>query len=228
MAHRSDNYLHAFDGLTMNWDAVFGAGFRDAPRGWVTVFRPCAVEEMLMIAREGLAVPAPDLRPCEVRLAPGTSDRFRPLRLSRQGWSRLRSLEASLTPDVRQFPYRRDEAVIEILVNPADGVVCDMDSIAGLGPFADRQERRNKFSGAFRRYWESAVPLKTFLKFYSKIETPEGAHWLKGRRAPRLLPESFFLPEVLVTTPRISPRHVRLAQAGRPQPLLGTDFEWEY
>ncbi len=216
MAQRANGYLHAFDGMFLDWDHVFGAGWRAVPREWVSVYRGCSVEELLKIARVGLTAPAPELRPPEVRAELEAIDRFRPHHILRRGVSRLQAIEASLTSEVRRAT-RRIEAVIEMKVNPAECAVVDQDAIAGATSLLDRRGRKpDRLGGAYRAYWESLVPLKDFKKYYSSIRTADGQQWIRGTRAPKGLPESFFRPEVLVSSPRVSALHVRMVRPEWP------------
>jgi len=216
MGQRADNFLYHFDGRFLDWDSMFGAGFREAPKHWKSVYRPCTIEELMRVAREGLTVPSPNLRPADHRTELETLDRFRPAAVARSGLSRLHTIDASPTPDISKFPFRRDEVVLEMKVDPSECFVGDIDYIAGIAPFVDARRRRlEKFSGAFRKYWESMIPLRDFCRYYRKIDTADGTHWILSPRAPRGLPESIFLPEVLIMNQRISPRHVRVVKPDR-------------
>lgn len=226
MAQRVNGYMHAFDGMFLDWDHVFGAGWRNAPRGWVSVYRGCSVEELLKIAREGLRAPEPEMRPTETRLELELVDRFRPLAVTRRGISRLHSIDASPTPELRRSA-RRVEAVIEMKVDPEECVVGDLDIIAGVAPFLDIRGRKlDRFGGALRAYWDSLVSLKDFKKFYSPIRTTDGSHWVRTSRAPKDLPESFFLPEVLVLSSRVSALHCRMVRPERVE-AIGEDEDWD-
>jgi hypothetical protein len=217
MGQRADNFLHAFNGASLNWEHLFGAGFSDVPKHWVSVYRECSLDELMRIAREGMTVPPPEMRLPEMRAEMEVLDRFRPAKNAKQGVSRLDAIYAAPTPETPRFPFRNEHIVLEMKVDPAECFVGDMDFITCLIPFIGvRRYGLEKFRGAFRKYWESVIPLKDFLSNYSRLETGDGSHWiLKKQSSADGLPKSFFVPEVLVMTPRISQRHIRILRRDR-------------
>ncbi len=212
MGQRCHNPFPDFDGAFLDWNALLGSGFDEAPRGWVSVFRVCSLEELVRIAREGMAVPPPDLRPAEIRREMETLDRFRPPAVVRRGISRLGAIYASPTAeDAPRLPFRKERIILEMKVDPAQGWVGDMDFITCLIPFIGAQPQGlDRFQGAFHKYWESVIPFADFRRHYEKVSTADGFHWLAKGRTPLNRPRSFFLPEILVMTPLISQRHIRV------------------
>ncbi len=221
MGERCHNPFPDFDGAFLDWNALLGSGFDDAPRRWVSVFRECALDELVRVARDGMAVPPPELRPMEIRREMETLDRFRPPAVIRRGISRLGAIYASPTAeDAPRLPFRKERIVLEMKIDPARGWVGDMDFITCLIPFIGAQPQGlERFQGAFRKYWESVIPFETFRRHYDKVRTADGCHWLVKSRAPKGLPRTFFLPEILVMTPVISQRHIRVVS----HELTGTD-----
>lgn len=214
MGQRTDDFHHAFNGMTLNWELVFGTGFETAPRGWVSVFRESSLDELLRIARDGLGVPPPELRLPEMRDEMELLDRFRPPHLVRQGISRLDAIYATPTTETPKLPFRKEHIVLEIKVDPAECYVGDMDFITCLIPFIGVRGRANleKYRGAFRRYWETVISLKEFRRSYRRVETDDGEHWMLKSGSRKDLPKTFFEPEVLVMTPRISQRLIRIVK----------------
>ncbi|MFC1639059.1 hypothetical protein ACFL26_02195 [Patescibacteria group bacterium] len=211
MGERSDNFLHAFDGWTLDWNAVFGLGFDTAPKDWVTVYRECSLDELARVAREGLTVPSAEMRHPDTRQESEFLDRFRPQHIVKNGISRLKAIYAVPTPDTPRLHFRRERAVIEMKVDPSAGFVGDMDFVTALIPFlGTRGSGAERYHGAFRRYWESVIPLKSFYRHYGQIETDDGLHWVKRRGAPARLPRSFFSPEIMLMTPVVSKQHLRI------------------
>jgi len=211
IGERSDNFLHAFDGWTLDWNAVFGLGFDSAPADWVTVYRECSMDELARIAREGLTVPSADMRHPDTRREMELLDRFRPRHIMDKGISRLRAIYAVPTPETPGLPFKRERAILEMKVDSRQGFVGDMDFITALIPFIGVRGRGvEQYHGAFRRYWESVIPLSRFYRNYAKVETDDGAHWVRKGRASDRLPRTFFSPEIMLMTPVISKQHVRI------------------
>jgi len=211
MAERCNNFLNAFDGWTLDWNTVFGLGFESAPKDWVTVYRECSIDELARIAREGLRVPEADQRHPDNRQEMELLDKFRPKHLEKTGISRLKAIYASPTPETPRFAYKRERAILEMKVDANDGYVGDMDFITALIPFINARGRSvEQYHGAFRRYWDSVIPLKMFYQNYGFLETDGGANWVRKRGAPTRLPQSYFSPEILLMSPMISKQHVRI------------------
>jgi hypothetical protein len=214
MGERADNLKNAWNSGFLDWDAVLGTGFGLAPAEWVSVWRECSPEELIKAARLGLAIPPPEMRPPEVRQEMELLDSFRPPTIIQQGISRLNSIYASPSPhDVPQLPHRRERMVVEMMVDPGEAFVGDMDFITCLIPFISANKHGlERFCGAFRKYWETIIPLGDFLQRYERVEMADGGHWVvrQAKAGDDSLPKTFFAPEILVRTPVISPRHIRL------------------
>jgi hypothetical protein len=212
MGQRADGFGNAWLGGHLNWDSLFGGGWQTAPKEWVSVWRECSPDELVRASQQGLAVPAPELRPPEVRQEMELLDSFRPEPVAKRGVSRLHSIFASPAPeDVPFLPHRRERLVVEMLINPAEAFVGDMDFITSLISFMwVNKFGVDQFHGAFRKYWDSIVRLDHFLGSYERIETPDGGHWMARRPVADHLPKTFFAPEIMITTPVISQRHIRL------------------
>ena len=215
MGQRADNFSHAFDGSMLDWDVVFGTGFRDAPRGWTSVYRECSVEELVAIGTNGLSLPPPDAWHPDIKQEMELLDGFRPPQIIRKGVSRFGAICASLTPETPRLPLHKDKerVIIELRVEPAESYVGDADFINALFPFIrPRKFGIEKYHVAFRKYWETVIPLRNFKRHYAPDATAAGTHWFRKHGAPRSLPKMFFSPEILVMPPRISPRHIRIVK----------------
>jgi hypothetical protein len=214
MGQRTDDFFHAFNGIALNWERVFGAGFGDAPKHWVSVYRESSLDELLRIARDGLSVPPPELRLPEMRDEMELLDRFRPAHLIDDGISRLSAIYATPTTETPKLPFRKEHIVLEMKVDPSECVVGDMDFVTCLIPFIGVRGRGSleKYRGAFKKYWESVIPLKEFRRSYRLMETADGDHWIRKPGASKKLPGTYFDPEVLIMTPRISQRVIRIVQ----------------
>jgi hypothetical protein len=211
MAERYNNFLNAFDGWTLDWNTVFGLGFESAPEHWVTVYRECSMDELARIAREGLRVPKIDQRHPDNRQEMELLDRFRPERLIKSGISRLKAIYAVPTLITPRFAYRRERAILEMKVDAACGYVGDMDFITALIPFINARGRSvEQYHGAFRRYWDSVIPLEIFYRSYRQTENEDGTHWTRQPGASLRLPHTYFSPEIMLMTPIISKQHVRI------------------
>lgn len=213
MDGRADNFFHALDGTVLDWGRVLGSGFKNAPKGWVSVFRECSLEEIVRIGREGLSPSPPEMRPPDFRQEMELLDAHRPAALVKQGVSRLNAIYAVPTPDTPKLPHRHEHIVIEVRVNPEECVVGDMDFITAIIPFIGAQRfGMDKYQGAFRKYWESVIPFADFLRHYRRTETFAGSQWFAKRSAPPRLPKMFFAPEIMVMTPTISREHIRIVR----------------
>ncbi|MBU0624838.1 hypothetical protein KKF05_00680 [Patescibacteria group bacterium] len=211
MAERYNNFLGAFDGWTLDWNAVLGLGFESAPEHWVTVYRECSIDELARVARDGLRVPSADLRHPDNRQEMELLDRFRPRHITDKGISRLKAIYAVPTPLTPRFAYKRERAILAMKVDPIDGYVGDMDFITALIPFINARGRSvEQYHGALRRYWDSVIPLTRFYRNYQHLETDHGSHWVKKRGAAARLPQTYFSPEILLMTPIINKQHVRI------------------
>jgi hypothetical protein len=213
MGQRANGYMHAFDGRTLDMSVVFGAGFAGAPKGHVSVYRESSREELLRIARDGLTVPSPEVRHPEMRQEMELLDRYRPAHMVKKGVSRLGAIYAVPTPETPRLPFRKEYFVLEMLVDPTDSFVGDMDFITCLIPFIGATKQGlEKYRGAFQRYWESVIPLKDFLKHYRRVETGDGDHWVAKKEAPKGMPRTYFSAEILVMSQMISQRHMRVVK----------------
>jgi len=214
MGERCDDLSHAFDGEFMDWDCVLGSGFERAPKDWVSVFRECSIEELVRIARDGLVVPAPELRPAEIRQEMEILDRYRPAHLARQGVSRLRATYAvPAADDAPRLPFRQERIILEMKVDPAESYVGDMDFITCLIPFIGvHRYGLDRFQGAFRKYWDSVMPLSHFLHRYVRLEAGPVCQWVPKGRVTGRMPRNFFSPEIMVMTPVIGQRHIRIVR----------------
>ncbi|HCC21885.1 hypothetical protein A2480_02595 [Candidatus Uhrbacteria bacterium RIFOXYC2_FULL_47_19] len=213
MGQRCDNFLHAFDGWTLDWNAVFGLGFESAPRNWTVVYRECSIDELALVAREGMTVPTAELRHPDHRREMELLDRFRPDHVVEQGVSRIKAIYATPTSETPRLPYRRERVILEMKVDPKCGFVGDMDFITALIPFISTPgSSAERYHGAFRRYWESIISFEDFLKHYSKMETDGSVHWVRNSDAPETIPQTFFAPEIMLMTPVISKQHVRIVR----------------
>lgn len=226
MGQRADNFLHAFDGWTLDWNAVFGLGFETAPKDWVSVYREASIEELVRIARDGVVSPTPDARHPDMRMEMELLDRFRPPQVVKKGVSRMRAIYASPTPETPKLPFRRERAILEMKVDPMAGYVGEMDFITALVPFMNvHGSGLERYQGAFRRYWESVIPLNSFAKHYKQYETDDGIHWVRKTGGTRL-PKTFFSPEIMVMEPVISRHHVRIVRWDPPEAENDGPSEW--
>jgi hypothetical protein len=211
---RYNNFLHAFDGWTLDWNSVLGLGFETAPENWVTVYRECSIDELARVARDGLRVPSADRRHPDNRQEMELLDRFRPNHITEKGISRLKAIYAVPTPMTPRFGYKRERAILEMKVDPADGYVGDMDFITALIPFINVRGRGvEQYHGAFRRYWDSIIPLTVFYRNYQQLNKKDEVsdpYWFKKRGASIRLPKTYFSPEILLMTPIISKQYVRI------------------
>jgi len=211
MAERYNNFLNAFDGWTLDWNTVFGLGFESAPEDWVTVYRECSMDELARVAREGLRVPEADQRHPDNRQEMELLDKFRPKRLIDSGISRLKAIYAVPTPETPRFAYKRERAILEMKVDAVNGYVGDMDFITALIPFINaRGSSVEQYHGAFRRYWDSVIPLKLFYRHYKEVQNDDGLHWVRKPGSSLRLPRTYFSPEIMLTVPVINKRHVRI------------------
>ena len=213
MGERAQNYLHAFDGRTLNWDAVLGAGFTSAPKHFVSVYRESSRDELLRIGREGLSVPPPEIRHPEMRQEMELLDRHRPKTVVDRGISRLGAIYAVPTPETPRLPFRKEYFVLEMKVDPEESFIGDMDFVTCLIPFIGaHRSSLDKYKGAFTKYWDSVISLKDFFKQYRRIETGDGGHWIARPSAPKRFQKTYFAPEVMVMAPIVSHRHIRIVR----------------
>lgn len=212
MGERYNSFLNAFDGAALDWNAVLGAGFDASPKGWVSVFRECSMDELMRIVKQGMTPTPPEIRHPDIRREMELLDRFRPARIARLGISRLRAIYAVPTRETPRFPFRRERVILEMKVDPAESFVGDMDFITALIPFIEAHRGRglDRYQGAFRKYWDSIIPLEEFFGHYDETRTDSGGHWSARSGAPDHLPRTYFMPEVLVMTPMVSPQFVRV------------------
>lgn len=211
MGQRSDGLLRDAGGTTIDWGAMLGVGLADVPKHYVSVYRECSLDELVRIVREGLCVPPVETRHPDMRAEMELLDRHRPKKLVEAGVSRLGAVYAVPTPETPRFPFRRERYVLELKVEPAEAFVGDMDFITCLIPFIGaNQAGLDRYRGAFQKYWESVISLSDFLAHYRRVDTTDGTHWIAKVKAPKKLPRTFFAPEIMVMTPIISARHVRI------------------
>jgi hypothetical protein len=213
MGERAYNIADSFDGMTLDWSSALGTEFAAAPSEFVSVFRECSPDEMLRIVREGLTVPQPEMRHPDTRQEMELLDRYRPAHVTERGVSRLGAIYAVPTPETPRLPFRSERFVIEIKVDPAHGFVGDMDFITCLIPFIGvGRNGLEQYRGAFQKYWESIIPLGEFREHYREVETAGGRQWTRKAKAPKRLPRSYFAPEILLMTPRVSQRMIRVVR----------------
>lgn len=189
-----------------------GQDFGRTPADWVTVWRECSPEELIVVAHHGLKVPAPENRLPEFRQEMELLDSFRPAAVAERGISRLNSIYASPSPeDVPCLPHRRERLVVEMRIDPQGAYVGDMDFITGLISFMGANRFGiEQFHGAYRKYWDSVMPLSYFLERYRREDTPDGGHWRAHRPVAESLPHTYYAPEVMIVAPLVSQRHIRL------------------
>jgi len=217
MGEKVRGHAHAFDGRTLDWHAVLGSSFAAAPKEHISVFREASREELHRIAREGIAVPLPEFRHPEMRAEMELLDKHRPEHILKRGISRLNAIFAVPTPETPRQAFRKEFFVLEIKVDPEESFVGDMDFITSLIPFIGVSRRGlEKYAGALSKYWDSVIPLSDFKKHYKRVETGDGDHWLAKADAPKNFPQTYFAPEVLVMSPVISQRHMRVVSHGLP------------
>jgi hypothetical protein len=213
MGERAPIIMRAFDGRAVDWTAMLGAGFHSAPKGHVSVFRESSREELLRIAREGLSVPPPEIRHPEMRQEMELLDRHRPAEFVEQGISRLNAIYAVPTSETPRLPFRKEYFILEMKVDPNEAFVGDMDFVTCLIPFIGAHRASlDKYGGAFTKYWESVISLKDFFKHYKRVETGDGTHWVAKPGAPKRFLKTYFAPEIMVMTPLISQRHMRIVR----------------
>ncbi|MEY4722672.1 MAG: hypothetical protein RLZZ324_185 [Candidatus Parcubacteria bacterium] len=211
MGERVRELMRAFDGRALDWRIALGAGFASAPKGHLSVYREASREELHRIVREGIVVPPPEFRHPEMRAEMELLDKHRPARMMRRGVSRLHATYATPTPETPRLSFRKEHFVLEMKVDPTESFVGDMDFITCLIPFITAARNGlEKYEGAFSKYWDSVIPLADFKKHYEQVGTGDGEHWVRREGAPAKLPQSYFAPEILVMTPMISQRHVRV------------------
>lgn len=220
MGERAYNYLHAFDGRTLDWSAALGAGFAAAPKRLVSVYREASRDELLRITREGLTATPPEARHPEIRQEMELLDRHRPERFVKKGVSRMNAIGAVPTAETPRLPFRKEFFILEMKIEPTEAYVGDMDVVNVMIPYMGgfsgaTGASLDRYRGAFAKYWESVIPFAAFRKHYRRVETGDGAHWLRSRTAPKALPRSYVSPEVLVTSPVVSQRHVRIVRHER-------------
>ena len=195
-----------------SWASALGAEFDSVPENWVSVWRECSPEELERAARLGLSVPLPEMRPPEFRQEMELLDSFRPESVIQKGISRLNSIYASPSPaDVPELPHRQERIVVEMAIDPKEAYVGDMNFIICLIPFIGASRvGMDRFHGAFRKYWESVMPLNDFLQQYERVERQDAHGWVIREATDDPIHEIFFSPEVMVLTPTISEKHIRL------------------
>lgn len=224
MGERCDNFSHAFNGMALDWSRVLGSRFEDAPKTWVSVFREASLEELLYIAREGLTSYHQDIRHPDLLQEMEVLDSFRPKKVVEQGISRLDAITALPVQEGEFGHYHRRAVTLEMKVDPKCCYVGDTDYLHYAIPHGAKKPGGERFRSAFTKYWDSMTPLSSFLKHYSRVDMPEGFHWLKKDGAPRGLPDLFFAPEVLMMTPAVSSQYIRVASS--PQ-FAGSFDEYE-
>lgn len=216
MGERAQNYLHAFDGRSLDWSAALGTGFASAHKRLVSVYREASRDELLRIAREGLTATPPEVRHPEVRHEMELLDRHRPEALVKKGVSRLSAIFAVPTSDTPRLPFRKEFFILEMKIDPKEAYVGDMDFVNCLIPIMGGSVTGlDRFRGAFIKYWDSVISFSDFRKHYRRVDTGDGSHWLALRTAPKSLPRSFVAPEVLVMSPVVDRRHVRVLRHER-------------
>jgi hypothetical protein len=103
-------------------------------------------------------------------------------------------------------------------IDPSEAFVADMDVVNAMIPyFGGADAGLDRYRGAITRYWDSVIPLAAFRKHYRQVATGDGTHWLAAKTAPKALPRSYVSPEVLVTSPVVDRRHVRIVRHERNQ-----------
>ncbi len=218
MDGRPDTYYRSYDGTAIDWSAVLGTGFSDVPERYVSVYRECSLDELVRIAREGLSVPPPETRHPDMREEMELLDRYRPRHIVERGVSRLDAVYAVPTPATPKLPFRRERFILEIKVDPREAFVGDMDFITCLIPFIGANRLGlERYKGAFEKYWESVVSLEDFLKHYRIVETDDGTHWTRLPKAPKGFQRTYFAPEIMIMSPLISSRHVRVVGRERTE-----------
>lgn len=214
MGQRANDFGRAWQSGRFNWDSLLGRGWQTAPAHWVSVWRDCSSDELVKASRQGLSAPRVSLRSLEAREEMALFDSFRPGIVVKQGLSRSKAIFASPHPDdVPYRPHRREPLLVEMLVDPREAYVGDLDCVTSLVSFSGGGTiGLDQFEGAFRKYWKSMVRLDHFLQDYERIELPDGGYWANRRLSSSRYPKTFFSPEVMVLTPVISQRHMRLQQ----------------
>lgn len=217
MGERASNYLHAFDGRSLDWSVALGAGFASAPKRMVSVFREASRDELLRIAREGLTVTPAEARHPEIRQEMELLDKHRPAHLVKKGVSRSGAIFAVPTSETPRLPFRKEYFILELKIEPTEAYVADMDFVNLLAPFMSgfsgvQGSGLDRYRGAFVKYWDTLISFNDFRKHYRRVETGDGGHWLRARGAPAKLPRSFIAPEVLVTSPVVHQKHVRIVR----------------
>lgn len=230
MADRIDNFSYAWNGSNLDWDVVFGADFNHVPAGWATVYKPCSFDELVRVARQGVSMLPEIARHSNSYREFQAIDRHRSPRAARLGVRRSRAIFALPSADLPHASYHRDFALLEMRVDQSAAFVADTDALANTSPFGPIKFGRGRTS-PYKAYWAGLVSLADFKKNYVKIESVRGHHWACRPGAPTRLPQTFFSPEVLVMTPTISQRHVRILRRDRvpePDPVNGLfEDEWE-
>lgn len=227
MGQRADGLYSAFDGAAIDWGVMLGTGLADVPQHYVSVYRDSSLEELVRIVREGLSVPPLETRHPDMRAEMELLDRYRPEKTVKRGLARSTAIFALPTPHLPVRHTHRDRYLLEMKVDPNEAHVADMDFISNLIPFLGMEpESLDRYRGSFTRYWDSVISLADFNKHYKRVETEDGVHWLAKSGAPAKLPRAFFNPEVMVMTPIVSQRHLRIVRRESPlEPAHDEDFE---
>lgn len=213
MGHRFDGIARLTDGRDPDWAALLGTGYADLPDHFVPVYRECGLDELVRTCREGLSVPPSETRHPDMRAEMELLDRHRPKKLVERGVSRLGAIYATPTDDTPKFPFRRERFVLELMVDPDEAFIGDMDFITALIPFISaNQAGLDRYGGAFRKYWDNVISLREFLDHYREVANDHGAYWMAKAKAPKHLPKTIFAPEVMVMTPFISQRYVKIVR----------------
>lgn len=229
MGERSDSLLRGSYGAAPDWGAMLGTGLADVPTHFVPVYRECSLEELVRIVREGLSVPPADTRHPDMRAEMDLLDRYRPQRLVDLGVSRLNAVYAVPTADATpRLPIRRERYVIEAMIDPHEAYVGDMDFISLLIPFIGaNQVGLERYAGSFRKYWDSVVRMSDFQKHYRRTGGEDGGFWVAKASAPKKMPRMFFAPEVMIMTPIVSSRHVRVIRRESADAAEGDGYDYD-
>lgn len=219
--------LSAFDGWTLDWNAVLGAGFRSVPKGWRSVFRECPVEDLARISREGMKPTPEEARHPELSREMKLLDRCRPARLVRQGISRSAAISGVPALANTGQALGGDRVVLEMKVDPARCYVGDADFLLNFLPFVGTdRETLERYRGLFRQYWKSVIPMEEFRSGYVRVETAGAPHWIAKKGVTAGQPRTFFAPEVLVMVSVIPKRHLRIVRWALSEGGEDTDL-WE-
>lgn len=214
MAQKSNIILESFDGTNIIWERIFGTEFDRAPKHFVSVFRECSNSELTQAAQSGLHAHMADVRLPIFRTEMELLDRFRPPHLLESGVGRSAALFATPQRHSRIFSSFSDKFVVEMKVDPQDCYVGDMDFINRVTAYIHSHPIRTyeNFKHAFEKYWSEVIGLADFKKHFKKVKVGDVDEWQRKAAASNNLPEFIVAPEVLIMTPVVDKKYIKILE----------------